>query len=98
MVITILEAHVAPDQWSVLRGALQEAIKTPEPGLLQTFLVQSSRDDTLWRIITLWQSREALAAMRSSGVPRGVLIFRAAGAEPALEVFDVTDHLFMEAI
>jgi hypothetical protein len=47
----------------------------------------------VWRIETLWESRQALDAMRGTGTPRGVQIFRAAGAEPSLTVLDVRDEL-----
>ena len=41
-------------------------------------------------IQTWWTSREALTALRSTGTPpAGILMFRAAGAEPTLSVFDV---------
>jgi hypothetical protein len=56
-------------------------------------LVQDINDRMLWRIETLWESREALAAMRGMGTPRGVLIFRAAGAEPVPAVLDVVEEL-----
>ena len=93
MVMTILEAHVAPEQWAALQREFDGAIKQLEPGLVQTFLLHASADATLWRIATVWQSREALAAMRATGAtPRGVLIFRAAGAEPSLSIWDITSH------
>jgi len=51
------------------------------------------RDVDLWRIVTVWTSREALNAVRASGqTPRGVLFFRAAGAEPTLSVSTVHAH------
>jgi len=38
----------------------------------------------------MWESAEALAAMRAGGgTPRGILIFRAAGAEPTVSVLEV---------
>lgn len=90
MVITILEAHVAADKWEALERAYKEAIGELEAGLQQTFLLHGLADTSLWRIITVWRSREALDAMRQSGqTPRGVLIFRAAEAEPTLSVYDV---------
>ena len=47
----------------------------------------------MWRILTVWENREALDAMRSSGeTPRGVLMFRSAKAEPALSVFEIVQH------
>jgi hypothetical protein len=52
--------------------------------------VTDAADSTRWRIETLWTSREVLTAMRQVGTPAGVLMFRAAGAEPTLSVYDVT--------
>jgi heme-degrading monooxygenase HmoA len=59
------------------------------PGFIRSHLVSSSADPTRWRIETLWTSRDALAAMRQAGTPAGVLMFRAAGAEPSLGIYDV---------
>lgn len=93
MVMTILEAHVEPAKSSGLEKEFTEATKKLDEGITQTLLVKSLSDPTLWRILTIWSSREALNAMRSSGeTPRGVLLFRAAGAEPALSIFDVRAH------
>jgi len=93
MVITILQAQVAPDQWKTLERVYQQAITELDRGIEQTFLLHGFADATLWQIVTVWQSREALDEMRRSGeTPRGVLMFRAAGAEPVLSVFDVAAH------
>jgi len=90
MVMTILEAQVAPDKWTALEKAYQDMSLRLDPGLVQTFLVHGVKDPTLWRIITVWESREALDKMRQSNeTPRGVVMFRAAGAEPTLAVFDI---------
>ena len=90
MVMTILEGQVAPEKWPALEQAYQEGIKQLEAGITQTFLLHHSADSAVWRILTIWRSREALNAMRQSGgTPRGVLMFRAANAEPALSIFDV---------
>ncbi|MCG3210831.1 MAG: hypothetical protein FOGNACKC_04466 [Anaerolineae bacterium] len=93
MVITILEAQVAPDKWAVLETAYQSAIEKLDRGIVETFLIQSATTSEIWRIITVWRSREALEEIRKSGeTPRGILIFRSAGAEPALSVFGVAAH------
>ncbi len=93
MVITILEAHVATDKAETLEQVFQESTKALDAGIVQTFLIHSLADASLWRIVTVWESREALTAMRQSGqTPRGVLIFREAGAEPILSVWDVPVH------
>ena len=93
MVMTILEAHVEPAKSSGLEKEFQDATRQLDAGITQTFLVKSLNDPTLYRILTVWSSREALNAMRSSGeTPRGVLLFRLAGAEPVLSVFEVSAH------
>lgn len=91
MVITILEAHLdvekAPALQEAYRKGTQEGLP---PQMTQTFLLQSVADKTLWQIISVWKSREALDEMRNSGeTPAGVLMFQAAGAEPKLSVFAV---------
>jgi quinol monooxygenase YgiN len=91
MVMTILEAEVAPERWEALRTSYEARARLPESGaIVESFLVQSSEDDSTWRIVTIWRDREALDAMRGSGeTPTGVLIFRDADAEPRLTIFTV---------
>jgi len=91
MVLTILEATVSPDRTADLEFAFRAAAGQVPPGLVRSHLICATSDRTRWRIETLWQSRAALDAMRQTGAtPAGVLMFRAAGAEPALSVFDVS--------
>ena len=90
MVITILEAHVEPDRWSGFESDFKNRTNQLPPQMLQTFLLQDAADKTLWRIVSVWKSREALDEMRSSGeTPTGIVMFRSAGAEPKLSIFDV---------
>lgn len=94
MVITVLEATINADKWAVLEEVYRATLKEQTPGLVQTFLLHSSAEPTRWQIATVWKDRAALNAMRQSGeTPRGVVIFRAAGAEPTLTIFDVTAYL-----
>lgn len=93
MAITVLEAPVAADRVSDLEHAYQERTAQIPPDIIETFLVRDTRDTSVFRIITVWAIREALEKMRASGVkPTGVQIFEAAGATPALSVFDVIVH------
>ncbi len=93
MVITVLEAQIAPEKTAMLETTYKQAIAHLDPGIVQTFLIQNSKDPGTWQIITQWESREALEAMRQTGeTPRGVLIFRAVEAEPRLSVFRVAAH------
>jgi hypothetical protein len=93
-VLTVLEALVPQgrqaDLQSAYRSAADEAFP---PGLIRSILAQATNDRSRWRIETLWESREILEAMRGKGTPRGLLIFRAVGAEPTLTILDVLDEL-----
>jgi hypothetical protein len=91
MVMTMLEAQVAPERWEALRASYDTRARLPESGaIVESFLIQGADDAGSWRIVTVWRDRDALDAMRSSGeTPAGVLVFRDAGAEPRLTVFNV---------
>jgi len=93
MILTVLEATVPEGKESLLEAAFKAAGSSPKPnGLLRSELLRDSREPSRWRIATLWESREALLAMRNSGAPpAGILMFRSADAEPELTVFDVVD-------
>ncbi|HEX6384063.1 MAG TPA: hypothetical protein VF177_05280 [Anaerolineae bacterium] len=94
MVMTILEAHVASEKWAVLEQAYKAGTVSLPSVIVQTFLVQNSADPTMWRIITQWRSRAALEEYRLSvETPGGVLMFREAGAEPTLSIFDIRVHV-----
>jgi hypothetical protein len=90
MVLTRLEAHVAPAREAELQSAYGQAAREAlPPGLVRSCLLRAANDSTLWTIETLWESRAALDAMRGKGTPRGVQIFRAAGAEPTFTLLEV---------
>ena len=95
MILTILEAHVEAGKESALQSAYATAIASNErpAGLVRSQLIRDAFDPTRWRIQTWWESRQALAAMRSTGTPAGILMFRAAGAEPATSIFEVVEEL-----
>lgn len=90
MVVTVLEAVVAPERAADLEAAFRAGAGRTPPGLVRSQLLSATADRTRWRIETLWASRDALNAMRRQGAtPEGILMFRAAGAEPTLTVYDV---------
>ena len=94
MVMTILEGRVSKENWSALEQAYKQGAEDEEPGLVQSTLIHSTKEPDLWRILTLWTSREALDAMRqSTETPRGVLIFRHAHTEPLLSIFEVVQEI-----
>src|SRR4051794_32895881 len=95
MVLTVLEAEVAPDREDDLRRAFAETGAGPlPPYIVRSFLVRSIDQPTRWRLMTVFRSMEDLQGMRASGeTPRGVVIFNEAGAAPELSIFDVADQL-----
>ena len=94
MVVTMLEARLPDDQGAVLideYGAATAGDALP-PVIVETFLLHAAGSD-LWRIVTVWASQDALDQYRESvETPEGVRMFRAAGAEPSLTIFDVEAH------
>jgi quinol monooxygenase YgiN len=93
MVMTVLEAQVSKPNWPKLTEVYSERSQKLPPGLVQTFLVQSRDEKAVWRIVSVWESQHALDEMRrTTETPGGFLIFRAAGAEPKLGVYDVSQH------
>lgn len=88
MVITILEAQIAPDMVPALLAAYQNGLSQLPPQMIRTFLIKIMADKSVWK------SREALEEMRRSReTPEGILMFRAAGVEqPQLSVFEVAAH------
>ncbi len=88
--MTVLEAQVARDRMADLERAFGETATALPPGLVESFLVHDDADPTQVRIVTLWESREALAALRTAPEkPEGVRMLEAVGATPSLTVMDV---------
>ncbi|MBI3379861.1 hypothetical protein HY029_03850 [Candidatus Gottesmanbacteria bacterium] len=92
MVITILEGEVSEEKASVLINKYKDTIKQIPPEIVDTYLVHDTKNRLLWRIITIWKSKEDLEEMRKKGTPAGVLIFRSAGAEPTLSIYEVVEY------
>jgi hypothetical protein len=90
MVLTILEAHVDAEYWAALQADYQKRTIQLPPQMVQTFLLQDAADQSRWRIVSVWKSREALDEIRNSGLtPEGVVMFRNVGVEPKLSIFNV---------
>jgi heme-degrading monooxygenase HmoA len=93
MVVTIAEGHVTEGQAAQLEQtyANETADRSRLPiGLVESALIHSSSDASLWRIQTLWESREVLLEMRrTTAVPAAIGMFRSVGVEPTVSIFDV---------
>jgi heme-degrading monooxygenase HmoA len=97
MMVTIIEAHVAEENWPLLEQAYQRTSQQTPPGLEQSFLVHNIEDKDLWQIITVWSGMASLQQIQKSKeagmTPRGELMFREAHAVPTHTVFDVVQHI-----
>jgi len=91
MILTTLEARIESEKWNTLKEAYEKVDRQSLPeSLLSSHLVQDENDANVWRIITLWRSREDMDAYRKSvEVPAWFLVFRAAGSEPTLTISTV---------
>ena len=83
MFVTVTEGRVAPEREDDLRSAWEETASAPA-GLIQSTLVRG--EDGTWRIITFWESRDAVVAMRASGEPPALTMFRRAGSQPSVSM------------
>jgi hypothetical protein len=66
MVMSILEGDLPPDKAAKLEANFAEYIKILEPGIVQTFFIKNGAK---CKVITLWESKEALTAMKVKGTP-----------------------------
>jgi hypothetical protein len=89
-VMTILEGLVPSERWAEFAERFAQ-LGTRQPSqLVQGFLVQSEANPSVWRVMGIWQSRQALEEYRASvQAPGGVLLFRSVGVEPTLTLFKV---------
>jgi heme-degrading monooxygenase HmoA len=81
--VTVTEGRVAPEREDDLRSAWEETASAPA-GLIQSTLVRG--EDGTWRIITFWESKDAVMAMRASGEPPALTMFHRAGSQPSVSM------------
>lgn len=89
MFVTIVEAAVDGSREGDLRTAWDEVTAGVLPvGFIESSLLRT--EDRTWRIVTLWESKEAVLAMRATGGPPAALVvFERAGAKPLVSMSTV---------
>jgi len=93
MMITQLEGKVSSEKWDMLKAAFDKALQDIPSAIKYSYLAQDKTGADVWRVITVWHSREALQNYRQSvETPEGVLMFRAAETEPTLTISDIVIH------
>jgi len=88
MFVTIVEGAVEAGREGDLRSAWDTATAVLPAGLIESTLLRT--DDGTWRIVTVWESREVVIALRASGEPpAAIAMFQAAGAAPSASLWTV---------
>ena len=89
MFVTIVEGVVEAAREGDLRLSWDEVTAGVLPdGFIESSLLRA--EDGVWRIVSVWESKEAVAAMRASGTPPGALtVFASAGSEPSVSMWTV---------
>ena len=91
MFITIVEGVVDPGREDDLRSAWEHRPSELPAGFIESFLLRG--EEGTWRIVSVWESREAVMAMRASGDrPAALVMFEQAGAKPSASFWTVEGH------
>jgi quinol monooxygenase YgiN len=67
MILITMEAQVGPELEPRLIRAFNHAMNNHPPGVVQSLLTRDAQEPTIWRILTIWESREMLEAHYKSG-------------------------------
>jgi hypothetical protein len=89
MFVTVVEGGVDDAREGDLRSAWDERTSGDLPtGLVESYLMRA--DDLVWRIVTMWESKEVVIAMRAMvEKPTAILIFEQAGSRPSVSMWTV---------
>ena len=94
-VITIVEGKVQISRAREFEAAY-ESLKQDAltQGLIRSSLLRNSENPEIYRIETVWESREALEKMRSSTqTPKAIELFQKVKASPRLEIYDIVYNI-----
>ena len=92
MFVTIVEGVVTPDRENALRSAWEATSQGTVPnGFIESSLLKT--ESGTWRMVTVWESKEAVMRMRESGRPAAFVMFEQTGAEPSLSTWTVEGRI-----
>ena len=92
MFVTIVEGAVDSGRVADLRSAWDLATAHLPDGMIESALLRA--DDGTWRVVTLWDSEDAVLAMRASGEPPAApLMFERAGSTPSVSMWAVEERV-----
>ena len=88
MFVTIVEGVVEAAREGDLRSAWGDKTADLPAGFIESSLLRA--EDGTWRIVTVWESKEAVMTMRGSGEPPAALfMFEQAGSRPSVSMWTV---------
>lgn len=94
-VITIVEGRVPISkarEFETAYASLKQDVLPP--GLIRSSLLRNSDNPEIYRIETVWESREALEKMRSSTqTPKAIELFQKVKASPRVEIYDIVNNV-----
>jgi quinol monooxygenase YgiN len=67
MFLVTMEARVAPELQERLIRAFDHVKNRRPPGVIQSMLIRDAHDPAIWRVVTIWESHDALEAHYQSG-------------------------------
>jgi heme-degrading monooxygenase HmoA len=87
MFVTTVEGAVEASREADLRSAWEDLSADLPSGFIESFLLHA--EDKTWRIVTVWESKEAVIALRASGRPTARTMFERAGSTASLSTWTV---------
>jgi heme-degrading monooxygenase HmoA len=92
MFVTIVEGAVEAVREGDLRSAWKDKTAILPAGFIESSLLRA--ETGTWRIVTVWESKEAVMAMRASGEPpAALLMFEQAGSKPSVSMWTLEDRV-----
>jgi heme-degrading monooxygenase HmoA len=86
--VTIVEGTVEIAREGDLRTAWENKPTVLPPGFIESSLLRGENET--WRIVTVWESKEAVMGMRASGEPPAApTMFEQAGSTPSVSMWTV---------
>lgn len=90
MIVTILEGHITSERWNSFEEAYRTNIKKIPIEQRENILIQDVKDCTLWRIISIWRSKQDYEKMKDDTLYTTMAdVYRKVGVEPTHRVFNV---------
>lgn len=88
MFVTMTEGAVEAAREGDLRAAWRDKTAVLPAGFIESSLLRA--EDGTWRVVTVWESKEAVLAMRASGEPPAApTMFEQAGSSPSVSMWSV---------